>query len=49
MNPNHRLANAQPAHQPGEDEDAPHRLAGALPVEAPTDTPRDERGDPIFD
>ncbi|WP_281193702.1 hypothetical protein [Halorubrum sp. F4] len=48
MNPEHRLANAQPAHQPHDDEDAPHRLAGALPVEAP-EGPRDERGDPIFD
>jgi len=26
-----------------------HRLAGVEPAEAPTDTPRDENGDPIFD
>lgn len=31
----HRLAGAEPAHQPDGDTDAPHRLAGAEPAHQP--------------
>jgi hypothetical protein len=33
----HRLASAEPTHQPGTEDDQPHRLAGAEPAHQPTD------------
>lgn len=41
MEEDHRLSGAEPEHQPDDDEDDPHRLAGALPKQ-------EERAEPEF-